>query len=90
MFVSLTYKRGFDFEILKDVISEAIRQYFVDLAKTWSDEEQLYVRINQLETILLDIDGIADITETRFNGESHNVILTFDEIPILGEVNEIG
>ena len=61
--------------------------YFSELAKTWSETENLTVRLSQIESRMLMIDGILDVEEVKLNGSSENIILEYDEIPIRGDVN---
>ena len=45
------------------------------------------VRKSQIESRLLLIDGILDITDVKLNGESENVTLDEDAIPVRGDVS---
>lgn len=71
---------------VREEIEDAVREYFLSLRRMWKDESFLTVRISQLEARILAIRGIEDISETKLNGHSENVILQTDEIPLLGTV----
>ena len=62
---------------------EAVRAYFHELARTWAREESLIVRLSQIETRLLDIDGVLDVEDGILEGERRNLSLTTLEIPTL-------
>ena len=62
---------------------DAVRAYFHELARTWAREEFLIVRLSQIETRLLDIDGVLDVEDGVLEGERRNLSLTPLEIPTL-------
>ena len=47
---------------VQQLIEEALEKYFLDLRKTWEDSESLTVRIAQIEAIILNVDGVIDIS----------------------------
>lgn len=83
---TITYKEGWSWEALKSYAEGAIDNYFLELAKSWSDNDTLIVRISQIETRLLDIEGVVDISGTKINGSEQNLTLAKEEIPKRGEV----
>ncbi|WP_317115419.1 baseplate J/gp47 family protein, partial [Clostridium neonatale] len=85
---NLTYQGGYSFDDVKDYINTAIDEYFIELKKTWSDNDNLVVRISQIETRLLNIEGILDIADTKINGIAENLVLDADNIPKRGNVSE--
>jgi hypothetical protein len=44
------------------------------------------VRIAQIEARALTVEGVLDIADTEINGDADNIVITFDKIPLLGEV----
>ena len=85
--VSLYYQRGWAWDDVKGYVTDAVNAYFLELAKSWADQEEaLIVRISQVESRLLDIDGILDIAGTKLNGAATNYALALDHIPVLGEI----
>ena len=85
--LNLVYKEGFTYTVLESNIKESIDAYFSELAKIWSETENLTVRLSQIESRMLMIDGILDVEDVKLNGLSENIILEYDEIPIRGDVN---
>ena len=83
----ITYQSGWDFAASKVYIFNAIDAYFLELAKTWEDNDNLIVRISQIETRLLSLTGILDVANTTINGISTNFIVDADKIPVRGTVN---
>lgn len=85
--VTAVYKNGYTFESLKSDMQSAIDGYFTELSADWSNEDNLVVRKSQIESRLLLIDGILDITDVKLNGASENVTLDEDAIPVRGDVS---
>lgn len=85
---NLTYQGGYSFDDVKDYINTTIDEYFIELKKTWSDNDNLVVRISQIETRLLNIEGILDIADTKINSIAENLVLDADNIPKRGTVSE--
>ena len=85
--VTAVYKNGYSFESLKSDMQLAIDGYFTELSADWSNEDNLVVRKSQIESRLLLIDGILDITDVKLKGASENVTLDEDAIPVRGDVS---
>ncbi len=83
---SITYQLDYNFERCKEDISEAIDSYLNELNHSWENADQIIVRISRLESRLLDVEGILDITDTIINGESGNCILPSDSLAARGEI----
>lgn len=84
---SITYQSGYSFEAIKSYIEAAIDAYFLELRKTWADEDTLVVRISQIEYRLLNVTGIVDISGTTINGEVVNLVLDKNSTPVRGAVS---
>lgn len=84
---NITYQQGWDWESSKIYIQDAIDQYFHELSKAWDENENLIVRISQLESRILTCEGVLDISGTTLNGSDANLSLAADAIPIRGTVN---
>jgi uncharacterized phage protein gp47/JayE len=84
---TITYQDGWSWVDVEPYVNAAIDNYFEELAATWDDESNLIVRISQIETRLLDIQGIVDISGTTINTLAQNLVLGADNIPVRGVVN---
>lgn len=82
----ITYKSGYTWENIKSIAEEVIDDYLNELNMSWEDEENLIVRISQIETRLLSIDGVLDITNTMINDAKSNLTIDSNSIVIRGEV----
>ncbi|EGT4599334.1 baseplate J/gp47 family protein [Clostridioides difficile] len=83
---TITYKSGYTWENIKAVAEETIDDYLNELNMSWEDEENLIVRISQIEIRLLSIDGVLDITNTMINDVASNFSVDKDSIVVRGEV----
>ena len=83
----ITYADGWSWEASESIIKSAIDNYFLELSETWEDKDNLIVRISQLESRILDCEGVVDIANTTLNGSSSNLVLDGSSIPVRGTVN---
>ncbi|MGO0904910.1 baseplate J/gp47 family protein [Clostridioides difficile] len=83
---TITYKNGYTWENIKTIAEETIDDYLNELNMSWEDEENLIVRISQIETRLLSIDGVLDITNTMINDAKSNLTIDSNSIVVRGEV----
>lgn len=82
----LTFK-GSSWENVRSRVDEVVENYLSELRANWSDND-LVVRISQIESRLLEIEGIIDIEDTQINGSDRNLYLSGEEVPVLvGVVN---
>jgi len=84
---SITFQEGYSFEGLKTAITEAVEAYLLEIRETWADEDASVVRISQIETRILNITGIIDVSNTKVNGSTSNLVLGAYEIPVLGVIS---
>lgn len=85
---SITCQQSWGWEDVKPHVEQAAKEYFTELAKGWAEQEdRLIVRISQLESRLLNVPGILDITGTKLNGKAENLTLSADTIPVMGKLS---
>lgn len=84
--MTLTYQAGWDWAAVSQYVYDVIDAYFAELTANWADSGALVVRISQIETRILDLEGIVDIFGTTINGLAQNLILESDKIPVRGQV----
>lgn len=83
---TITYDTGYSFEALQSQIKQAINDYLFELRTDWANQNELIVRISQIESRLLGITGIIDVTGTTINGSANNLTTTKYQIPVIGGV----
>ena len=81
-----TYADGWSFEDALPYIEQVIDNYFAELNTTWADVNNIIVRVSQIETRLLDLDGVIDIGNTKINGVAANYTVPTDSIVVRGDI----
>ena len=84
---NISYQDKWNWDSTKSYILNAIDEYFKELSETWDENENLIIRISQLESKILACEGVLDVQETTLNGFNSNLTLAIDEIPIRGSIN---
>lgn len=91
---TLTLQSGWSFADVESAIQEVIDGYFKEIAELWAkavtkqeDNTGLIVRISQIETRILGIDGVIDIANTKLNDTASNLELDKEAIPKRGTVS---
>lgn len=84
---TITYQSGWAWDSAKSYILNAIDDYFTEVSKQWEESNGLIVRISQLESRILDCEGVLDVENTTLNGVSSNLSLGENQIPVRGTVN---
>ena len=80
---------GPNFEEIKTQAETKIQNYLLELRSQWQKKENLIIRVSQIETRILEIENIIDITGTKINGAEENLILEKNQIPVLGGINNV-
>ena len=83
---TITFDDGYSFASLQTQIQSVIEAYLLELRKDWANQGSLIVKTAQIDTRILGIQGILDITDTRINGSTSNLILSAYQIPVMGGV----
>ena len=84
---TLTFSTSASWSSLQSTIEEAVEEYLLELRESWADEDYLIVRLSQIETRILAVDGVLDIEDTAINGSAANLTLGEYEIPVLSGVS---
>ncbi len=84
---NVTLQDGWIWDDVESSLCSVIDEYFIELAETWADSDNLVVRNSQIETRLLNVTGVIDIMNTTINGAQQNIVLEPDNIPIRGTVS---
>lgn len=91
---TLTFIRGWTIGQVQAAVEEAVEGYFLQLRKSWADYTAAdspdyigtVVRVAQIEAAILNVEGVADVGQTKIGGLEANLILERDEVPALLEV----
>ena len=80
------YVPTYTWDAIKEDAYTALDEYFTELATTWEDNS-IVVRINQINSVLMGVSGVLDVSGTQLNGSTSNIALEANEIPVRGTVN---
>ena len=83
---NITFESNSSFESVKSKIISIIGDYLLELRKDWDNNTSLTVRIAQIESKILSINGVVDVTNTQINNVASNLELTNYQIPIMGDL----
>ena len=83
---NITYDSGYSYEDLKSYITKAVDNYLLELRKKWEDSDAIAVRILQIESAIVQIDGIIDVTGTTINDSEQNLQITNGTVPVRGDI----
>lgn len=83
---SLTLESGVVWDDIKSLAEAEIDRYFNSLNKTWEDNDNLIVRISQIEMHLLNVPGVIDVTNTTLNGSTSNYTVNSAKVAVRGTI----
>lgn len=86
---SIALAAGWSAANAKPLIENVIDEYFNELAEAWEGSQSLTVRISQIESRILQECSafVLDISSTKLNNSTNNIVLGVDSIPVRGVVN---
>lgn len=70
-------------------VKEKIAEYLKSIAAEWKNGDETTkstIYVSKLQAAVLDVEGVVDISGTTLNGSSANLVLNWNQIPVLGEV----
>jgi uncharacterized phage protein gp47/JayE len=89
----VTLTDGVSWSQLKALVTSTLEEYFLELRKSWEkscESGNLVVRISQIETRILNLEGVLDVADTTLNGVADNLTVKQEKLPMLGEVVNSG
>lgn len=85
--MTLQLESGYVISDVLDSINNAVDKYFGELNAEWENTDNIIVRISQIESRVLGLAGIIDISDTAINGATTNYTLDRDKIAVRGTIN---
>lgn len=85
---NITYENGWSWESSGGYIEATIDEYFKELSTTWDENNNLIVRVSQIESRILNCAGVLDIQDTTINGATAYLQLETNAIPTRGSVSD--
>lgn len=95
---SLACQSGWSWEDIQPAAQAAVEGYFLELAQSWAklsptqpgQQPALVVRVSQIESRLLELEGVLDVADTQINGRAANLTPGASQIPALGSLTPSG
>ncbi len=84
---NITYQNGYGFESIKSALENTIDEYFQELNQSWENEQNIVVRVSRIESRILDLEGVVDVSDTTLNGQQKNVVVESDNVVVRGNIN---
>jgi uncharacterized phage protein gp47/JayE len=84
---TLEYDTGYNWSNVGTDVLAIVDQYYQELCAQWETLDYIIVRISQLESRILTVTGVADISDTTLNGNAANLELNADNLPKRGTFN---
>lgn len=84
----ITFATGYSVDTSRSAIENAVKEYLQSLRAGWesTETEPLMVRISQIESKILTVDGVIDVNNTKINNSTNNLPVDYTKIPLYGEV----
>lgn len=82
----ITIDTGYTWADLLASVQEKIDGYFLELAKSWENEQNITVRILRVNAAIASVEGIIDVQNTALNGREENLLLDPNAIPVRGVI----
>lgn len=74
------------FERIEENLKAAVDELFIELSKTWEDEDHIIVRTLRVAEKLGHVDGVIDVQNLKLNGSEDNLTLGAYAIPVRGVI----
>lgn len=80
-------QEGYVWEDIKGYVEQTIDTYFERLNSEWDSVDNIIVRVSQIETRILEIPGVIDVSNVSINGKHSNLTVDNNSIIVRGSVN---
>lgn len=80
---------GYNLEFCLPDMQTEIDKYFLELNTDWEDHEYITVRIADIISSLMDVEGVIDVKNVKLNGSNDNLIMDKDALVVRGTINEL-
>ncbi len=81
------YVDSYSWDDISAEVYNVLDNYFTELSKAW-ETETVVVRINQINSLLMSVNGVVDVSGTTLNGTTSNLVLDAENIAIRGTVHD--
>lgn len=83
---TVTLSTGANIQSVKERIKTALENHLLELRKTWEASLSLVIRVSQIESTILAVEGVLDVSKTTINGQASNIEIMQEYLPVLKNV----
>lgn len=85
---TVSFESGYSKETSQSLIEDVVKEYLLSLCESWESREfdETIVRVSQIESKILTVEGVLDVNNTKVNGSTNNLVLDYKTIPMFGGV----
>lgn len=87
MTFDISFAENYNWSLVQADVENAIDTYFSELNTDWENQKNITVRIAQIESRILAVEGVLDIGNTVLNGRAENIQVDKDSIVVRGTIN---
>lgn len=83
----IEFASGYSWEMMREELAQAVEAYLLELRRGWGGRpsgEPTVVRRSQIETRLMQLEGVLDVRRTELGGAEENVSVGGNGIPVMG------
>lgn len=84
---NITFESDYSWDTHRTQIENAVKAYLLSICEGWQANDNIILRVSQIEAKILDVDGVIDIANTKINGSTENLALTEFQVPVFGGVS---
>ena len=86
--VQIEYIEDYTWDDIKETFTENLAEYLKNVIKNeWEAKDTMTVRSGQIESMLLDMEGVDNVLSVKVDGKTGNCIIDCDYIPKVGEIS---
>lgn len=83
----ITYQSGWSFLDMVGYLEKLIDDYFQELNEKWAQNNAIVIRTSQIESRVLELEGVLDVSHTKLNGIEENLVLDSDFLAKRGDIS---
>lgn len=86
--VQIEYMENYIWDDIKETFAENFAEYLKNVIKNeWETKDTMTVRSGQIESMLLDMEGVDNVLSVKIDGKKGNCIIDCDYIPKVGDIS---
>ena len=86
--VQIEYIEDYTWDDIKETFTENLAEYLKNVIKNeWEAKDTMTLRSGQIESMLLDMEGVDNVLSVKIDGKTGNCIIVCDYIPKVGEIS---